>query len=204
MKKQIEIQQKNKDFETNINKLISDNEKLNSDNEELSKKIISQKNILKDSDLFELEFYKNNDYLGLDITLNKFDKINNKSNNMKINNGVNNDKAIDNAMDALNQNFRPVIIDKKLTRFEKISKDLKKNKFNLEYNIEFDKKINKRVFKKHKKYRITVTLGFRKGVGVYDYTNDNFIKDGFILNYYKIKEGTFVRIPYGKFILKKE
>jgi len=183
----------------------------------IMKKIKDTLDILTDKDKFNKDFYKNSkgSYLGIGITMNKFNPI-------KIPKGYdfkdspNTREQISIIKHNQNQKFIPKIVNRKvigmtIKRAQDKVKDTeaKKIKRKKEYD-DIDGAIKNRIFSEGQDYEYRITCAMKDAIGVYDYTNDDYVENDFILGTYRTayahdeREGgeqNAVLIPIEKFVL---
>lgn len=156
--------------------------------------------ILSTKDKFEHAFYKNNGYLGVGITMNKFANIEDLIDYI---NGPSTEEMINHVKDSQGRVYVPNFNDDR--RITKITLETSKASANKNFNEKF----NNRLKGEDNPYKYFVTCVFGKVVGVYNYTDDNMLDKNFILKSYKCSyeqlSGTkfnAVLIPIEKFLLK--
>jgi hypothetical protein len=184
---------------------------------EIMKKIKDTLDILTDKDKFNKDFYKNSkgSYVGIGVTMNKFNPI-------KIPKGYdfkdspNTREQISIIKHNQNQKFIPEIENRKvlgmtIKRVQDKVKDTEKNKTKRkkEYD-DIDNAIKNRIFSEGQEYEYRITCAMSDAIGVYDYTNDDYVENDFILGTYRTayahdeREGgdqNAVLIPIEKFVL---
>lgn len=173
------------------------------------KELQNSKSIISNISDFEKSFYKNSNYLGVSMTANKID------NEMIIPDtitGPNTKQQLQLVKSECKQKFRPIMNqDKQITgitaeyikgqkdRYEKMNKQMKKD-------FGFTNK-------KSSHLSLLFTVRFKDCIGVYDFTYDSNIDDGYVFNVYRssfahiqIKKKSYnsFLIPINKFILKKK
>lgn len=175
-----------------------------SKHDSLNTKLANIRNILSKKSIFELAFYKNNNYLGVGVTMNKFATIELPPDYMY--NGPSNKDMIDHVVQSQKRSYIPIFNDDR--RITKITYDIDD-----EAKVKnFNRRFNKLIKGKKSPYKYYITCVFKGVVGVYNYTDDDYIDKNFILNSYKCayayddkdhNKFNAVLIPIEKFILKK-
>lgn len=156
------------------------------------------KNILIDQDEFNKDYYKNKEYIGIGITMNKFNPVSIPE-DYDFEDNPSTKEQIEDVKSNQKQKFIPDIKQRKIRGMKSKSK-----------NEKFDDAF--RGIMNREEYDYTITCGFSDTMGVYNYTTDNYVKDDFILGTYKTgfphdarsaKDYKGVIIPIEKFILPK-
>jgi hypothetical protein len=180
---------------------------------DLEKKATMKENIkiyrdtLTDIKLFEKDFYTNRNYIGIGVTMNKFNPIV-VPDGYDYSDSPNTKEHIEFVKSRQGQKFAPRMTDRKITHvtYEAKNKPDDVSKFNTEFNELIDVPYTYIItctFDQGKKYG-------KKVIGVYNYTLDDLVKNDFILGTYKcgFKEDdrdkiyiSAVIIPIEKFIL---
>ena len=158
-------------------------------------------NVLTNKDEFNKDFYKNSLYMGIGITINKFNPV-------KIPEGYDYEglitkERIEDVASEQGQIFIPHITNRKITA---ITRDTGSEEQRKHFDKEFKKKIGKTPYK----YDITCVCS--DAISVYDYTADDYVENDFILGTYQSayssddQKGKFgaVLIPIEKFTLKRK
>jgi len=182
------------------------NKSLVDEKEKNTKKLNKIYKILTKKSLFERAFYSNNDYLGVGVTMNKFDDIVVPSDyNYKT--GPNTEEKIDDVKKSVGRFYVPKFDKTRhITEIECTIKGdtAKRDNFNKQF-----KKVLKGKRSTSPSYKYFVTCVFKGVVGVYSYTEDDFINGNFMLGSYKCAYAfdaptsyNAVLIPIEKFILK--
>jgi hypothetical protein len=182
---------------------------------DLEKKATMKENIkiyrdtLTDIKLFEKDFYTNRNYIGIGVTMNKFNPIV-VPDGYDYSDGPNTKEHIEFVKSRQGQKFAPHMTDRKITHvtYEIKTKPDNVSKFNTEFNELIDVPYSYVItctFDQGKKYG-------KKVIGVYNYTLDDLVKNDFILGTYKCgfaEDDRYkiyinsVIIPIEKFILRK-
>ena len=172
--------------EVYYNELIVDLDKLiakyileedEEEKEALLNDIKAYKATLTDKDEFDKDFYKNRHYIGIGVTMNKFNKIEIPE-DYDYDDSPSNEKQMTRVMNSQGQRFIPVMEDRYIVKILR-----KRGKTNKEEADFFDINFNKEVIKNPMKYYITTN--FSKVLGTYNYTDDDLVENDFILGTYK-------------------
>jgi hypothetical protein len=166
--------------------------------------------VLSDKKEFNKDFYKYRRYMGVGITMNKFNPIvfpDNFDFSDRIE-GENFKTKLERVKASQGQLFAPIMKDQKIIRIEMLT-----SKATPEVRANFNKKFNKFLkISDSNPYIFDVTTVFNKGVGVYPYSDDDLVENDFILGTYQAAYAwddryrthfNAVLIPIEKFILKK-
>lgn len=145
--------------------------------EALLNDIKAYKATLTDKDEFDKDFYKNRHYIGIGVTMNKFNKIEIPE-DYDYDDSPSNEKQMTRVMNSQGQRFIPVMEDRYIVKILR-----KRGKTNKEEADFFDINFNKEVIKNPMKYYITTN--FSKVLGTYNYTDDDLVENDFILGTYK-------------------
>ena len=159
--------------------------------------------ILTNKDEFDKDFYKNARYIGIGVSMNKFNPIVIPE-NYNYNDSPSTREMMSHVQKSQGQKFIPTFVNRQITEIE----CTKAGSVGYEkFNREFNEKLNG----KTTPYDFKITCAFSKVIGVYDYTNDKLLSDDFILRVYKCayahddQKGTkfnAVLIPIEKFIIE--
>jgi len=154
--------------------LIEENE---DEKEKLFISIKEQCEILYNKKKFEKKFYKNNFYYGFAVTINKFNTIEIPE-NYNENESANSLENILLVKRHQNQIFTPIMEDKYIVGYKKL------RGLNIIANELMSKHLTKEIFN-GEKFKFLITVWFKYGIGVYNYTEDELVDDNFILGTYK-------------------
>jgi hypothetical protein len=144
---------KKSDYKTNINALY---------------------NVLKDKKEFEKDFYINNRYLGIGVTMNKFNKIIIPQ-NYDFEDSPSPQDEILHVKESQGQLFIPHIKNRKIVKIT-----------SADGNTDFDEAFNTTInISKTNPYAFMFTVVLADGVCVYNYTMDDLVENDFILGTYK-------------------
>lgn len=158
-------------------------------------------NVLTNKDEFNKDFYKNRLYMGVGITINKFNPV-------KIPEGYDFEglitkERIDDVKSEQGQIYIPHITNRKVTA---ITRDTGSEEQRKLFDKEFKKKIGTMP------YTYDITCVCSDAISVYEYSNDDYVENDFILGTYQSayssddQKGKFgaVLIPIEKFTLKRK
>ena len=187
--------------------------------EDILDEIKNLRKILIDKDEFDKDYYKNERYLGIGITMNKFNPIEIPDDIDDLPNTL---EQIKEVQSNQKQKFAPIMKDRKIVSTisttgqeavkkvynkaiqDTIFKEGNKNiKYDFNITVLFDTGLNSEQKAKH---------GTNKCFGVYNYSEDELVDNDFILGTYKTSYShddrgravyNGVLIPIEKFILKK-
>lgn len=158
-------------------------------------------NVLTNKDEFNKDFYKNRLYMGIGITINKFNPV-------KIPEGYDFEglitkERIDDVKSEQGQIYIPHITNRKVTA---ITRDTGSEEQRKLFDKEFKKKIGTTP------YTYDITCVCSDAISVYEYSNDDYVENDFILGAYQSayssddQKGKFgaVLIPIEKFTIKRK
>jgi len=166
------------------------------------------KKLLTDKNEFDKAFYMNKKYLGVAITINKWNPVEIPEEyydeDYDRDNYVNSVEQLELVKSQQGQKFIPHMKDKYVVKLEQVGGSSDK------YNELMTKYLNEDVVK-GQKYQFNVTVRFSHGIAVYNYTKDDLVDNDFILGTYKTSYShdkrnlkyNSVLIPIEKYILKK-
>ena len=204
--KEVYIDILKKQFDNFIEKYMSEKDK--ETKKDIKSNIKAIYKVLSDKKEFNKDFYKYRRYMGVGITMNKFNPIvfpDNFDFSDRIE-GENFKTKLERVKASQGQLFAPIMKDQKIIKIEMLTSDLDvRSNFNKEFN-KFLK------ISESNPYIFDVTTVFNKGVGVYPYSDDDLVENDFILGVYqsayayddrKRTHYNAVLIPIEKFILEK-
>lgn len=158
--------------------------------------------ILKDRNSFLKSFYANCPYIGFALTMNKFNPIViPRSYNPNARGVVNTLRQIEKVRSNQDQLFIPFMENKEIIGVIKRTGTFGDSEL-------MNKQMKKAMFSRNQRYKLLVTARLSYCICQYDYTNDDLVKDDFILGTYKTtsagqdKKYNGVLIPIEKFKLK--
>lgn len=194
-----------KDEIVNLLNKIRDKKFVN-EKEKNTKRLDEIYEILTHKSLFEHAFYSNCDYLGVGVTMNKFDDIVVPSDH-NYKKGPNTKEKIDDVKKSVGRFYVPKFNETRhITGVKCIIKGDTDKRDNFNENF---KGVMKGGRSTSPSYKYFVTCVFKGVVGVYSYTKDDFINGNFMLGSYKCAYAfdaptsyNAVLIPIEKFILK--
>jgi len=171
------------------------------DKEDYHYNIMALYNVLSDKTEFEKDFYLSRQYLGVGITMNKFNAIILPVDFDKL--PEDEQKKIINILNSQGQKFTPIMKDRKITGIKMTVNGNKDKEIRKEFNEHFKGIIGTGPFK----YVITCIMS--NGIGVYDYSDDDLVINDYILGTYRSayahddQDGNYnaVLVPVGKFKL---
>ena len=158
--------------------------------------------ILSNKDKFDKQFYLENPYLGIAITINKWNPVKIPK-DFDFEECPNTPEQVEIIKSNQGQKYIPHMRNRHIISYEYIDASPEVKKLMTE-------ELNKEIFK-GRKFKFYITVGFSKCIGVYDYSSDILVIDDFILGTYhasythdKRGEVSFnsVLIPVEKFTLK--
>lgn len=130
--------------------------------------------VLSDKKEFEKDFYKNSKYVGIGVTMNKFNEII-IPDGYNFNDSPSPKKDILHVKESQGQKFIPHMKDRQIVKITSAAGDTA-------FDNAFNKKIN---ISEENPYKYMITCTFVDGVGVYNYTKDGLVDKDFILGTYK-------------------
>jgi hypothetical protein len=206
--KEVYIDMLKVDLRTYIEQYISSEDKKTK--KDIMDNINAIYNVLSDKKEFNKDFYKYRRYMGVGITMNKFNPIvfpDNFDFSDRIE-GENFKLKLERVKASQGQLFAPIMTNRKITKIVMVTP-----KATPEVRSEFNKNFNKFLkISESNPYIFDITTVFNKGVGVYPYSDDDLVKNDFILGVYQSAYAfddrkrihyNAVLIPIEKFILEK-
>lgn len=158
--------------------------------------------VLTNKDEFDKDFYKNRNYIGIGVTMNKFNPIIIPS-DYNYNDSPSTEPMMKHVQESQGQKFIPSFTNKQITKVTCTpSGSVGYEKFNKDFNKLIKGDVTP--------YNFYITCVFSKTICVYNYTNDDFVENDFILGTYRCayahdsRDGTdfnAVLIPIEKFFL---
>ena len=191
-----------------------------SNNEKIKKKLLEKieliRNILINRKEFDKEFYKNNTYMGIGISINKFNKMTIPT-DYDFNNSPSTQKEIEYVMDKQDQLYTPIIDNEryitgmkivrnpkeieKLDKEIKIKEDKKGKLTEKQQKVLDDRKSKKDVIIKNddffdetfnnevirgKRFKYVITVKFSDVVAIFNYTDNKLIDGDFLPRTFKV------------------
>jgi hypothetical protein len=171
------INQLKKELDANIEAYLKEKRKKPVNMENVNKymsNIDALRKVLSDKKEFEKDFYKNKRYIGIGVTMNKFNEIIIPT-GYDFNDSPSTEKEMLHVKESQGQKFIPHIIDRKIVKITSANNDK-----------EFDKAFNNAInISKKNSYDYMITCTLVDGVCVYNYTKDGLVENDFILGTYK-------------------
>ena len=169
----------------------------------LMKQIEEKKELLTNKDEFDKSFYKNKKYMGIPITINKWNKVV-VPDDYDYDDSPSTEEQINYIIKSQGQKFIPYTDNRYIIGYEQVGGSSK------EYNEKMTDYINEDLIQ-DKRFQFMITVRFKNGIGVYNYTMDDLVDNDFILGTYKTSYAHDTRalkynsvlIPIEKYILKK-
>jgi hypothetical protein len=166
-----------KDLKINLIGYLEEKSKKKSNEDKLNgykTNIDTLRKVLSDKKEFEKDFYKNKRYLGIGVTMNKFNKIIIPA-GYDFNDSPSKEKEILHVKESQGQKFVPHMKDRQIVKITSANGDT-------DFDNAFNKEIN---ISKKNSYDYMITCTLVDGVCVYNYTKDGLVVKDFILGTYK-------------------
>jgi hypothetical protein len=192
-------------LKTQVEELIEEYTTITSEKkkEKKLKEINEYKSLMTNKENFDKAFYKNRKYLGIPITINKWNPVEIPEDHDD-DDAVNTEEQLKIVQSLQGQKFIPHMKNKYINKYEQVggSSDI--------YNKLMTKYLNEDILKGNK-FEFMVTVRFSHAIGVYNYTKDPLVTDDNILGTYKasyshdkrILKYNSVLIPIEKYVMKK-